>query len=191
MNKNIIIILIIVSGIIYSCAPDQFILNQRKREIINGLIISNIDSVEVIGDNAIQLYGGGHVAMRRSHMTQILADFTVKILQGDGLRFAIRSVSDNFENHPAIFFDYTIKGSKVFEKGKFETIIDSVKAKVNDIKRIKIMNYGKNLFITVDCDTIFNGRTELPATEYILIQALKSTNVQISGIDINKSDEEN
>jgi hypothetical protein len=163
--------------------PDEFTLNEDHGDPIEGIKISGLESVEQVGYNALLMNEGGIAAMERNKLTQFTADFTVKVMQGDGIRFSIRNISDHPENHPAINFDYMPKGSMISGTGMSDLFVDSVKAEMNKPARVKILNLGKIITITVNCDTVYNGKTELPATEYIVVGSLRNSKVLLTGID--------
>jgi hypothetical protein len=180
--KHVYIIALLLA--LTSCAPDLFTLNRGiYNSRIYGLKMTSLDDVEVVNDNSIIIRNNGIAALAIAEKTQFEADLTVKLLSGHGLRFAFRTVSDNYSVHPAIFFDYTTDGSNVRENDHALAAVDSVKAKINQPSRIKIINDGKVFTILADCDTVYLGRTEIPATEYIIIESLRSSEALLSGIN--------
>jgi hypothetical protein len=186
-NKIKILAFLFIMCILAACSPDQFIIKSNSGDQIPGVILSGLDGVqtpdELNIDNALLLKEGGIAAIRRSKLTQFTADFTVNVMQGEGIRFSIRNISDHPENHPAINFDYMLKGSMVSGTGVPDLFVDSVKAELNKPARVKILNLGKVLTITVNCDTVYNTKVELPATEYMVFKALGSARVMLTGIE--------
>ncbi len=191
MRLIITSLIIAFALIIVSCSPDLFTLNQRNNKYVNGLIMSDLDNVDVMNDNSLMLYDGGFIAMRRPELTGLTADFTVNIKKGDGVMFAIRSVSDHFSDHPGIYFDYSTGGSSVIEKGKDRIYLKNVYAKIDEPTRIIISNDCSYYNIIVDCDTVYKGRTWLPNTEYVIVKALPKSDVLLSGISITNTIVEN
>ena len=182
MKNTILLFLFILLG----CSPDQFYLNDRANdsEEISGLKIGSLDSVEVYAKNALKIYDGGMVDLICSYggITQMKADITTNIMNGNGVRFAFRTIMDTYDTHPSITFDFTTDGCFVNENNISLTKVDSIKAKLGEKSRILIENYGKLVNIVVDCDTVYFGPTKLHATEHIIISPLKSSNVDLSGI---------
>jgi hypothetical protein len=191
MRLIIIISITVAALMLASCSPDLFTLNKRNNQYIGGLIMSDLDDVDIINDNSLMLYDGGAVAMGRSELTNLTADFTVDVMKGEGLRFAIRSVSDHFDKQPAIYFDYSTEGSSVIEKGKEKILLHNIKAKINQPTRIIFKNDCSYYSIIVDCDTVYTGRTWLPNTEYVIIKTLPKSDVLLSGISITHTIVEN
>ncbi|MFA6571022.1 MAG: hypothetical protein WCT77_07270 [Bacteroidota bacterium] len=180
------ILILAISIIALSCTPDEFTLNKKTPGQIDGLIMTSLESVDQYADNAIILNENGLAAMRRYGLTQFIGDFTVKIQQGEGVRFSIRSACNEYDNHPVINFDYTTKGCIFSGTGLKEFLVDSVKALRNSPSRIKIYNLGKNITVTVNCDTVYNTKTELPATEFIMVKSLNNSRIQLSGISFEE-----
>jgi hypothetical protein len=181
MKHKYIIALILLA--LASCAPDEFLLNKGLYENqVNGLKMTSIDDVDVVNDNSIFIRNSGIVALTLAEKTQLIFDVTVDLQSGDGLRFAFRTVSDNYATHPGIFFDFTTSGSRVRENQTTLAAVDSVRAKIGQLSRIRIFNDGKIFTILADCDTVYYGRTELPATEYLIIESLRGSEALIKGI---------
>lgn len=186
MKKNVIILLIVL----ISCSPDRFHLNYRSMETeeISGLIVGSLDSVEVYAKNALKIYDGGMVDLIcfSGDVTQFRADITAEITQGSGLRFAFRTIINNYVNQPSVTFDFTENGCFIHEDNKLLTKVDSIRAKIGEKSRILIENYGKLVNIVVDCDTVYYGSVSLPATEHVIIHPLKNSNIDLSGIFFSK-----
>lgn len=182
-------VLIFISLIILSfsgCHPDRFSLNRSDENRIEGFIMSpDFEKVEITADNEFVLYEDAMVSLRTLGLTQLLADFTVVLINGEGLTFYFRTVQNGFPEQPYIKFDYTTKGCSVSENGKLLVTVDSIKAKIKEPARVNIMNDGKLINITVDCDTVFYGRTDLNATEFVIVKSYEQSRALLSGIFFN------
>lgn len=171
-----------------SCNPTMFVLNSRGEHIISGEILSSVESLEVTGDKQLTMYPGGKVALRVPLITLMIAEFTADIQQGEGLKFFMRTVVNDFEKIGNIEFDYTTKGSKVFENGRVIGMADSVAAKANQPRKIVIKNDGPVFCILADCDTVYSGRTNLNCTEFIIIEAFPDTKARLYGINFAETE---
>lgn len=179
---NITLLVILITG----CYPDRFSLNKRDDNRIEGFIMTpDFDKVEITADNEFTLYEGSMVSLRTVGLTQLAADFTVNLINGEGLSFYFRTVQHDFPRQPFIKFDYTTNGCSVYENERLLVSVDSVKARHKEPSRIIISNDGKLINITVDCDTVFYGRTELNATEFVLIKSNEESRALLSGIFFN------
>jgi hypothetical protein len=185
--KTKILIFIVSFFVLTACKPDMFYLNENKfdKEAITGFKVCPLDSVEVLAGNAFIMYSGSLVDMccNEIPITQFRADFTANIVRGTGLRFSFRTIIDSYETHPNISFDYTLDGCNVYENNKLLVRVDSIKAVLNQPTRILIENYGKLYNIVVDCDTVFYGSTNLPATQHMILKTLENSDIRLSGID--------
>ena len=197
MKKIILYILpvIILTSCMSKIFPDPylFILNEEIQDVtpIYGKIMSHLSSVEVTGINEIEVYPGGRFALASAMMTHLNADFTVEIMEGEGLRFAFRSASHNYDIHPKVVFDYTTSGCTVKENNTILTTVDSIKADLNKRFRVKIDNNGSFFNITVDCDTVYKGHTSIPMSEYVVVETLESSAARLSGINFEEYVETN
>jgi hypothetical protein len=172
--------------LITSCITEKFVLNRSASNAIEGKIIGNIDSVNISHENAFSLLGNGQVALKVPELTQFTGDFTVELERGEGLQFIFRTLADKFNQRPRIIFDYKLNGCKVMQNDSLITVVDSINANSTEAKLIKIENYAGSFKITVDCDTVFYGKTNLECTEYIIIKSLNNSKAFISGINFDR-----
>lgn len=178
-------ILILLLFLLYSCTPYNFALKRFSEIPIFGLIMSDLGSVEIPSkySGSIILKENARVALAISNQTQFISYFNVNIEKGAGLIFSFRTISNSFESHPSIQFKYDTYGSYIYNNKKLINSIDSIKAQIGKQKLISISNNGEYYQVTVDCDTVYKGRTKLPATEYVIIESLEGTKAYISGIE--------
>lgn len=183
----IIIMPITVLILLTSCNPDQFVLHEKEAVQTYGVIMSeNLDCIDVVRDNGFLLFKGCRVGMRIPGLTQMHADLTVNIAEGSGIKLYFRTIKNRFEEMPKLTFDYTIDGSRVLENDSLVVAVDSIKAYTGNEARIHIFNDGDIYGITVDCDTVFYGRTILKAAEWLVIENYRDTESIFSGIKIDE-----
>jgi hypothetical protein len=184
-ETNIAILAIILILFISSCQPDKFSLNKHEAYPVGGMIMGNLDSVDVYGQNAFRLYPGGAVAIRVTSLTQFSADFTVELEKGSGVRFSIRTVSNNFEERPSLTLDLRNDGYIIEDRSISSKQSDSVKLMPGSPLRLIIENDGKYLSIKTDCSLIYKNPEELPSTEYLVIESIGESQVKIFGIEFS------
>jgi hypothetical protein len=177
-----IIISLALALLAFGCASERFQFNTTDSYPIEGLIMCNPDSIDIAHDNAITLFPESRIALRISELTQFVGDFTVEIQAGSGVQFAFRTIADHFADQPKVTFDYTTDGCIVRENDRILTRCDSIRARHNEPMRMKIENYGKAFRITVDCDTVYYGYTNLRGSEYVIISTLNKSAAFVSGI---------
>ncbi|NLO20182.1 MAG: hypothetical protein GX121_09995 [Ignavibacteria bacterium] len=185
-------LLIIIAN---ACKPDSFTLHKHKDDLnskirqIDGLIMSDLDSFEKINDNTILLKNNAVVAMRLSKVTQLRAQFLVEVLKGNGVLFNFHSVSDNFATHSKIAFKYFDKEISLWKDSVY-LYQNFSKRNRKDLKEwVVYENYGDNLRLIVGCDTVFNKKINSIATEYLILETDKDSEVKLESIlfsDINK-----
>lgn len=177
--KRILLILLLLS----SCSPDTYLLNVSSQNPLFGKILTGYGTAETTSGNSILLRSGGITAIRRYSLTQYTAHFTTEIKKGDGLVFHFRTAPNNFESQKSIKFEFSTDGCKITESGSESIFIDSVKAKRNIPYLIKIFNDGKFAKVSVDCADIHFSATNIPSTEWVLIEALKDSEILLYGIE--------
>jgi hypothetical protein len=194
IKMKILISILVSMLVLISCSPHKFALNKKSENRIEGFIMSNdYDKVEITADNELVLYEGSMVSMRTYNLTQLYADFTVTPLRGDGVSFYFRTVQNNFIKQPYIKFNFSSGGSSVEENGNLIATADSIKARIKESSRVRIMNDGILFNITVDCDTVYSGLTSLLATEFVVVAPMPDSRVLLSGIffdDVIKLEDE-
>jgi hypothetical protein len=177
MKKHIHILLAVVlmiSGCALLPQPDKFLLDKSSSAPIEGLILSDYDLVDVPFDNEIVLLDGGRVSIKRPNITLSQIDMLVNISEGDGVRFMTRTDTRKYKDHPGIVFDWTKNGSYITENGKKIAFVDSIKASYNSNAKIVFHQDGDFYSIAVNCDTVIKARTNLPGSEFMIIETLKS-----------------
>ncbi|MFP4527911.1 MAG: lipoprotein [Candidatus Kapaibacterium sp.] len=188
MKKIIIILSILIA--LAGCSPDQYTLHRRTGNFTYGMIMSDLESVELIADNALLIKPGGLSAIRRPGMTQNVGDFTVELRSGSGIRIAFRTVRYEYKRQPSMALDYTRSGCIISHDGEVVANIDSVRARMGEPSRIRIINDGKYVKIYIDCDEVLYTTTRLPATEYFIFESIDGGEAVISGIEIAEISDE-
>ncbi len=163
--------------------PDYFLLNDQGKHPLNVQIIGKLNAVDPAAGNAFIIYEKGAAALRSPGLTQFVADFTVSLHRGEGFRFIFRTNVKDLGQHPAIVFDYTSEGSFVRENRVPVAADENIKAGIRKPVRIQLTNDGKEVKISVDCQTIYYSHTQLKATEYVVIESLNESAGVISGIE--------
>ena len=190
--KKIILISVLLSFSLISCHPELFELNTQVpgEYVISGYNMSaDFEDIEFYADNAMRMYPGSKACMMLNGITDFAADMTVQLLEGQGLKFFIRSNCNYYPDHPAITFEYRIDGYIIKEDDRI--VVESTRpvARYGERVRIVIHNYAKNIMITADCDTLCRFDTYIPNTEYIIAEALPGSSVDVSGISFTDTDD--
>jgi hypothetical protein len=152
-------------------APEFFLLNCFYENNILGEIFGNPDSV-VVPNNMLIIGEGNRVSLVCPGLNTMDADFYVKVPYGDGVRFYFRASGKDFEISPKLIFEFTKQGSKVFENRRLLAAVDSVKLSNEIVSRIFIQNEGEVFHVIVGIDTVLQGRTKIPLSEYIYVEPI-------------------
>ncbi|MFN8358790.1 MAG: hypothetical protein U0264_02645 [Candidatus Kapaibacterium sp.] len=174
------------SVVITACSPDQFFLNANRES--HGTYIfceklASIDSVERTADNAMIIYDGGKVALSSDLNTDFIADYTVSVDEGQGVRFRFRTTKHDLPDGRELAFVYSTTGARVEAAGVTIATLDTVRAALHTPERVIISNWSNRYTIQVGCSIVYYGTSSLPTTEFSFAETLPGSTVSLSGID--------
>ncbi len=153
---------------------------------LEGIAISDWRDVRAEGDY-VRIRPGGRFAVRVDEQTQYLAQFDVAILSGTGANFYTRAVSHRFDSSDGIAFHYAVDGCSVrTEDGR--TIPLEFNADTEE-ETVKILSEADQVEFSVGCERIYEGSSRLEGTEYIIIEALPDTELELRAINYFDIDE--
>ncbi len=154
-------------------APEYFLLNCSYELQILGERIGNYDSITVEG-NTVTIPSGNMVKLYSEGLNTMDADFYIRVPYGDGARFYFRSPGKDFHRYQSLIFEYTTLGSKIYEGKRLVASVDSIKLTNSRQSRIFIQNEGEVVHVIVGIDTVYQGKTKLPLTEFIYVEPINS-----------------
>lgn len=176
-----ILMIFVLIFFVTGCAPDRFTLNYRADYLQFGKILDDLDSFEQINDNSFKLKSG-RVAIKTPASTQSRLSFNLKISEGDSVRITMRTVENEYDNKKGITFLLLKSAIEVYEDGKMIKSQENIKSSSIGDKYINIRTVGDLLKFSRDCDDI-TVKTELPATEFLIISAPGNTEILVTGIE--------
>ncbi|MFN3305964.1 MAG: hypothetical protein ACK42Z_02120 [Candidatus Kapaibacteriota bacterium] len=154
-------------------SPEYFLLNCYYEHQILGERTGNYDSIIAEG-NAVIIAPGNMVKLHSQGLNTMDADFYLRVPYGDGARFYFRAPGKDFHRYPSLVFEYTTWGSKLFEGKRLLASVDSIKLNNSYQSRIFIQNEGEMVHVIVGIDTVYQGKTKLPPTEFIYVEPINS-----------------
>ena len=153
---------------------------------LEGIAISDWRDVEANGD-FIRIQPGGRFAIRSEDYTQFLAQFDVVILSGTGVNFYMRTVSHKFDPSQGILFRYAVDGCMVrTENG--ETIPLEFNADTEE-ETLKLLCEAEQVEVSVGCERVYEGASFLEGTEYVILEALPDSEIELRAINYYDIDE--
>lgn len=138
--------------------------------------------VDQVAENSLMLDTNGKAALRVLEMTHYIADMSVDLKTGTGVRFVIRDVKNKYSKAKTIWMDVTNQNCKIYNNEKEIFSSSDYKLVTNSQSRIKIENDGKYLRVYFDCDKIFEFETYLINTEYLIVESLENSQVKLQAI---------
>lgn len=149
------------------------------RDFYVGTIMSSVDAVEA-GDRRILLKPGARVAIRTRLLTQSVGQLDVNILSGDGLVAYVRTVPHGFDTTQGIAFRYSTSGCWVRNE-QMEIIPVEYNADLGG-QTVKLYSDGDLIRFDVGCRVLHEQTTALPGTEYVILETLPGSTVEISSM---------
>ncbi len=187
VRMNIIVFALALLLTIASCGilphPDTFKLDKTVLPPINCFILSDINSVEKTFDNEILLHKKGICSLKRDNITTSKFQLTATLRGGDGLRVSMRSDMKKYKTEPGIILEWAKTGTKILENGKQLMSESSIRAFENKPVNFTFVNQGNFYYIVLECDTIYRGITDIPCSEYYILESVDA-DLKISGIKL-------
>lgn len=154
-------------------APEYFLLNCFYENQILCEKFGNFDSI-VVEKNSVTISDGAKISLVSQGINTMDADFYARVPYGEGIRFYFRAAGKDFEKSSKLIFEYTTKGSKLYENTNLIVNVDSIKLNNEKQSRVFIQNEGEIVHVIVGIDTVFQGRTKIPLSEYIYVEPINS-----------------
>ena len=153
---------------------------------VDGIAISDWRDVKSDGET-ITIRPGGRFAIRVRDQTQFLFQLDIAIRQGTGANFYTRTVSHEFTPDRGERFHYAVDGC-TYRTADGRVIPLEYNADTST-EIIKLLIEAEQTEISVGCDRIYQGRSPLEATEYLIIEALEDSEIEIVGVNVFDIDE--
>jgi hypothetical protein len=150
--------------------------------------LSRYGAVEKNADNGFIIYEDATVAIQTPRLTQSISDMTVKYYGNNHGNYSIllRTTDNDLPQQKYIELEVNFEKSEIIIKD-FESkqkITVPVELDLEQGNRIFAINDGKHLKIYWDCDEIYNYKTNIPSTEYIIIRTEKNCSLEVTGWEV-------
>ena len=154
--------------------------------MLEGIALGDWRGVRKVGET-IRLAPGARFAIKVDDQTQYLAQFNVAILSGTGATFYSRVVSHDFDPADGVAFRYAVDGCTV--RTEDGTVIPlEYNADIAE-QTVKVLVEAHQMEFWIGCDKVFESPAALDATEYIIIETLPDTELEIQAINYFDIDE--
>lgn len=186
MRKRLALIAILLFPLLAGCAYERIDIYTTDA-IYSGEILSHYRNVET-RDETIIMKPGARLAIRTPYGTQFLGQFEVAITEGSGMNAYLRTVSHKFDSSKGIAFRYAADGCTV-RTAEGETIPLNYNAELGT-QTVSLQNEADLVAISVGCRRLYEQETPLPATEYVILETLPGSTVELRAINYFDSGEE-
>jgi len=171
-------LLMAIPLLLSGCIRDRFDILVGG-DIYNAKILSDPSTVEVRGAT-IRLKPGARLAIKTVLTTQWLGQYEVSIVEGTGMNAYLRTVSHRFTGDSGVVFRWATDGCSVRSSGGRTVPLD-VNAEL-DRQTLSFYNEAALLTISAGCGRIYEEQSPLPATEYVILETLPNSIVDITAI---------
>ena len=156
-----------------------------KDDVYSGRILSDPESVEA-RRGGILMKPGARLAVRTPFVTEFLGQFDVAILEGEGMSAYLRTVPHGFDTSRGIAFRYSTSGCSVRrEDGR--TIPLRYNAE-SETQTVILYNEAARVRIAVGCNVLYEEPTGLPGTEFIILETLPGSTVELRAVNYHNTD---
>ena len=154
-------------------------------DIYSGRILSDRHDVELT-KTGILLKPGARFAVKTLEVTQFAAQFHLAILEGTGVTAYMRTVPYRFDPSRGIALRCAVDGCSIrFPDGRTLTL--EYNAETGG-ELLSLYNEAERIAVSVECDRLYEGESELPATEYVIFEPLPGSTVEIRSAAYFNSD---
>lgn len=162
--------------------------SDKKPTLINSsaaiycYIMSDIYSVEKINNNSVLLKEDAVFSLRTGNVQQYYADFTMRLKQGTGAKFNLRTTKDKFFKIKGLELTVSTNGIYFSENGKVTKNFAGHHLKEGETYRLIIKNHGKYVKVSLDCVDFPEYEIMLPLTEFTIVSTEKNSIVELSAV---------
>lgn len=142
-------------------------------------VMKGVGSVEHGGDSIV-VYPGAVLSVRKIYETFHTAEFWVRVPVGNAMRVRMRSTDfgDSVGAGIAVTLGRTASTVQVAQN-----LPRSIAPRLDSgMTHVSLFSEAKEFMIIVGCDTVYQGKTDLPATDVLVFESADSSEVHIRGL---------
>lgn len=156
------------------------------RDFYIGHIMTDFHGV-AIADRKIVMTPGSRLAIETSDITQSVAQLDINILAGDGLVAYVRTVPHAFDTLRGISLRYSQSGCWARTE---DSIIVPIEYNADaGPQTLKFYNDGDLVRFDAGCRLLYEQTTKLAATEYLILETLPGSSVEITAVKFFNGEE--
>lgn len=178
---------ILLSLIITSCASDTYVLNKFRNvefATVVGYRATNPLSVYPIADDALRVEENSTTGIRKLESLQNEKSFLLKLVNGNTVTIIERTSPLEENKLIGLKMEFSANGYKLYENGKEIGSNNKLRMKVGETHLFRILQDGDWTKAIMDCDTIANIKTSIPASEYTIFSTGNDTEIEIYSFDV-------
>lgn len=183
--------ILILSVMLFSgCNPYLFELNLYNRDDYISVVenLSRFGAVEKYADNAFMMHSDALAAIKTPSITLSASDMTLRYGSDNTGDYTIyfRTSAHSMSTGKYVEMKVRYEESTVYFEDKESGIkkVVPVDIDLEQGNRLFALNDGKYLKIYWDCDEIYNYKTNIPSTEYIIIRTENNCSLEVEAWEV-------
>ena len=179
-----ILLLLLFGLLLASCEPNKIIILYGE-DRYQGRILTDFEGV-IVNKSKILMSPNSKLAVKNPGTTQFIAQCQLKLIDGNGWDIKFRTTLNPIDSLNFITFHYS-KDKSWIRNSSPQSVNDSIikisnLCEKDSLATIKIMVEGDYSTISINSKKLFESRSYLPATEYLIFEVLPGSLVEISNL---------
>ncbi|TNE35437.1 hypothetical protein EP342_01635 [bacterium] len=141
-------------------------------------------SVYPIADDAIRIEENSMTGIRKFETLQYTKSFILKKISGNKVSIIERTSPLEKKNINGLRMEFSDDGFRFFENNRLIKSDSNIRINEGETHLFRIIQDGDYTTTIMDCDTIANQKTAIPASEYTVFRTDKSTEIEIYSFDV-------
>jgi hypothetical protein len=147
--------------------------------LYSGTILSHYSDVESTRSGLL-LKPGARFAIKAESMTQLLGQFDVVIVGGQGMNVYMRTAPYKFDTTRGVAFRYAVDGCTIrTETGVVKPLNFNAET---EQQTLSFYNEADRVAVSVGCRKLYEDQSSLPGTEYLIFETLPGSTVEIRSV---------
>lgn len=167
--------------------PYRFWIGEETTQPLQVWNRGPLHAVERLGQRTVRIHGAQRIALISPEHTEFrLALLVSGNDASDGVRLRLRTTERDYTEHGQSGITLTLdrSGLAIIEGNRLLAITDTIRYRAGQSYRIAVEHDGQLVRIAVGCSLLGPYRTDLPATQYTLIESLGSSDAKLVLSDI-------
>lgn len=173
----------LLSFLFYSCVNDYYFINlsNYNETTLRGKRINDWQKTNKLTDDVFRLDKSAISSIKLFGTNQFYSEFIFEIMEGGNLNLYFRTSENDFYNDSYIKISLQKDKVELYEDRNLISRLN-YSLSINELYSVKYRQEGSRFSFIIDCDTLFQNKTQLPLSEYIIFETDSKTTAKISSL---------